>query len=185
MQSLSGLHAAVTRRTREENGSVQTPSRTQFSRRLEPRPKIAPPHATATLGRRETRPNQDDARSLPDMPPPQLVPQKRSARPLGDETPRSVLTPNSRNRFQDSGLAGDEDQRGRLTVESSGKRHKWIEDIVGVRLSPRIVIADIVESEHRGHAILTIRLPNSHNLQGSAPPSCKRLKSPKGQQSLL
>ena len=71
------------------------------------------------------------------MPPPQIVPRKRPALSTVG-TPLLTATPNNRDRrtFEDSGLAGDEDQRGRLTVESSGKRHKWIEDIVAVCYPP-------------------------------------------------
>ena len=48
-----------------------------------------------------------------------------------------------------------------------------------------IVIADIVGTKHRSLAILTICHPNSHHLQGSAPPGSKRPKSTKGQYQLL
>jgi hypothetical protein len=69
------------------------------------------------------------------MPPPQLVPLKRSTRDLpDDEQQQRTITPMRGNRYEDSGLAGDEGSRSRMTIESSGKRHKWIDDILKVRL---------------------------------------------------
>lgn len=66
------------------------------------------------------------------MPPPQIVPRKRQTLSAVDEVSRRSVTSSRSNQFDNSGLAGDEEERGRLTVESSGKRHKWIDDIVAV-----------------------------------------------------
>lgn len=71
------------------------------------------------------------------MAPPQLVPHKRSAKALPDDDQHRMITPDRRNKYQDSGLAGDELSRSRFTIESSGKRHQWIDDIV--KASPHIM----------------------------------------------
>ena len=74
---------------------------------------------------------------LSSMPPPRPLPRKRLALAELDDTARRSVTPTRREISRDSGLAGDEESRGRLTVESSGKRHKWIQDIVAVGLFGR------------------------------------------------
>jgi hypothetical protein len=123
-------------RTTQE-GSARSPARSQ-RRQAPERDRGTPAARVARMsGRQNERLEEEYPKLSSQMPPPQLVPRKRPAlSTIG--TPLSTTTPNNRDRrtFEDSGLAGDEDQRGRLTVESSGKRHKWIEDIVAVRLSP-------------------------------------------------
>jgi hypothetical protein len=90
------------------------------------------------------------------MPPPQLIPLKRSTRDVpDDEEQHWTVTPMRGDRYENSGLAGDEASRSRMTIESSGKRHKWIDDIVKVRLT--IVLHELqltrTESEYWRHAI--------------------------------
>jgi hypothetical protein len=119
-----------------QGGSARSPARSQ-PRQAPERDRDPPAARDARMsGRQNERLEEEYPKLSSQMPPPQLVPRKRPALSTVG-TPLSTSTPNNRNRrtFEDSGLAGDEDQRGRLTVESSGKRHKWIEDIVAVRLT--------------------------------------------------
>jgi hypothetical protein len=111
-----------------QGGSARSPARSQPRQALE-RDRETPAARDARMsGRQNKRLEEEYPKLSSQMPPPQPA-----LSTVG--TPLSTSTPNNRNRrtFEDSGLAGDEDQRGRLTVESSGKRHKWIEDIVAVR----------------------------------------------------
>ena len=174
------------RTTQEE--SARSPAISQLRQGTE-RHRDAPAVRNGRVsGRHRTRLEQAQSRSPSQMPPPRLVPLKRPPLSEVDNTPSRMITPNNRDRrtFENSGLAGDEESRGRLTVESSGKRHKWIEDIVAVRLFHlNIVGADLVGSQHRSLAILTFHLPSTHHLQGSAPTGSKRPKSPEGQYPLL
>lgn len=95
----------------EDSALVPTKSKQQ---RASVRPESSRPHTPSTMA------------------PPQLVPHKRSARALPDDDQHRMITPDRRNKYQDSGLAGDELSRSRFTIESSGKRHQWIDDIVKV-----------------------------------------------------
>jgi len=90
--------------------------------------------------RSQARPEPSDARMLSPTPPLQSVSRKRPALSAIDNLPGHMMTPTPRNRFEDSGLAGDEGSRGRLTVESTVKRHKWIENIVKVRPKSRSLL---------------------------------------------
>jgi hypothetical protein len=117
-----------------QGGSARSPARSQ-SRQAPERHRNPPAAPDGSMSRRrQTRFEEESRRSPSQMPPPQFISRKRPALSEVENTPSRRTTPDNRNRgtFEDSGLAGDEDQRGRLTVESSGKRHKWIEDIVEV-----------------------------------------------------
>ena len=105
----------------------------------QPTQREDPASVTARSNRRHTsvQPESSRPHTPTTMPPPQLVPHKRSARALPDDDQHRMITPDRRNKYQDSGLAGDEVSRSRFTIESSGKRHQWIEDIV--KASPHIM----------------------------------------------
>jgi hypothetical protein len=143
-----------------QGGSARSPARSlsrQASERDRETPAVRDGHIS---GRQDTRLEKECPRLSSQMPPLQLVPRKRPALSTTG-TPLSTTTPKNRNRrpFEDSGLAGDEDQRGRLTVESSGKRHKWIEDIVAVCSSP----------SYPSVSTFIISLPPRHTLIPSIP----------------
>jgi hypothetical protein len=123
-----------------------------------------------------TRTEQRGTRSPSIMPPPRLVPRKRTALASVENTPSRAVTPGTDNGFEDSGLAGDDASRGRLTVESSGKRHRWIDDIVAVSpfLFPIRKTANFVGAKHRSLALFATYFPNPNYLSRSPPPSCPR-----------
>ena len=120
-----------------QGGSARSPARSQSRQEPGRNRETLAARGGRMSARQDTRLEEEYPKLSLQIPPPQLVPRNRPALTTVG-TPLSTTTPKNRNRrtFEDSGLAGDEDQRGRLTVESSGKRHKWIEDIVAV-CSPR------------------------------------------------
>lgn len=135
LQEQNGTPRRNCTRTTQE-GSARSPARAQ-RRQAPERDRETPAVLDRSMsGRQDTRLGEEIPRSPSQMPPPQMVPRKRLALSAFEENPLRTVNPNRRRLFEDSGLAGDEDQRGRLTVESSGKRHRWIEDIVAV-CSPR------------------------------------------------
>lgn len=168
-----------------QEGSARSLARSHLGQGTQSHRDSAPARDGSASRRHHTR-LEEGYLELTSVPPPQLVPRKRLALSEINDTPSRPANRIGREVFEDSGLAGDEESRGRLTVESSGKRHKWIEDIVAVRLFHlNIVGADLVGSQHRSLAILTFHLPSTHHLQGSAPTGSKRPKSPEGQYPLL
>ena len=151
-------------RTTQE-GSGRLPARSQPRQAPERHRDSPAARDGSTSGRHHTR--LEHPRSPSQMPPPQLVPRRRPALSVVEDTSSRKLTPN-RRRFEDSGLAGDEQSRGRLTVESSGKRHKWIENIVAVRS----FLQSHHQTSHFSLAILLISFitslhtPNSRDHEG-------------------
>lgn len=124
-------HLGSTRFTRDsqvESGPIRLPSIRQSTPRFESHHNIA----AIQSGRSDVSIEQEYPRLTANMPPPQIVPRKRQTLSAVDEVSRRSVTSSRSNQFDNSGLAGDEEERGRLTVESSGKRHKWIDDIVAV-----------------------------------------------------
>jgi hypothetical protein len=67
-----------------------------------------------------------------DMPPPQVVPRKRSIHRKDDNHHSSVISTPTPHEHYGEGLAGDHSDRTRLSIRSSAKRHKWIDGIVAV-----------------------------------------------------
>jgi hypothetical protein len=117
-----------------QGGSARSPARSQLRQGPGRRHDLSSVLDGSVSGRQHKRLEEDYPRLPSQMPPPQFIPRKRPALSEVANTPSRKSTPSNRNRgrFEDSGLAGDEESRGRLTVESSGKRHGWTEDIVAV-----------------------------------------------------
>ena len=163
-----------------------SPARSQLRQGLQSHYESGSVRDRSSSGRQHTRIEDEYPRSPSQMPPPQLIPHKRLALSNSEDTSRRKVTPSRREVFEGSGLAGDEESRGRLIVESSGKRHRWIEDIVAVGLfGLGITHFNIVGRPYRSYVILALRLPHSHHLQGPAPPRSQRFDSPSGPPSRL
>lgn len=131
-------HGFVSKQQEGASLNAQSPLRPSSSEN-QPIQREDPASVTARSDRRHTsvQPESSRPQTPSTMPPPQLVPQKRSARALPGDDQHRMITPDRRNKSQDSGLAGDEVSRSRFTIESSGKRHQWIDDIV--KVSPHIM----------------------------------------------
>jgi hypothetical protein len=98
--------------------SIVTQSVHSFSRSQTPLNRVAPdrPLSTEEL-------------------PPRLVPRKRSIHRKDDNHHSSLISTPALHPHLGEGLAGDNSDRSRLSIRSSAKRHKWIDDIVAVCLS--------------------------------------------------
>jgi len=161
-----------------QEGSARSLARSHLGQGTQSHRDSAPARDGSASRRHHTR-LEEGYLELTSVPPPQLVPRKRLALSEINDTPSRPANRIGREVFEDSGLAGDEESRGRLTVESSGKRHKWIEDIVAVGLFSRSkASADFIGPQYRSYAILALCLSNAHHLQGPASPRSQRHKSP-------